>query len=210
QAKSLVVVGGGLIGLEVASSAAELGIKTTVLEIAPRILARVADEETCALIHARHSKAGVEIRTGAAATALHAKPDGGFTIETKSGDTLMADLIVVGIGVVPEDRLAKAAGLDVNDGILVDDHCRTSDPAIFAAGDCTRFVGPGGPVRLENWRHAQNHGSVAGRNAAGGDHAYTMLPSYWSEQDDLYIHGMGWPIAPPARRAPRAPRPNAT
>ena len=210
RAKSLLVVGGGLIGLEVASSAAELGIKTTVVEIAPRILARVCDEETSALIHARHCQAGAEIRVGTAVAALRPMPDGGFAIETKAGDTIAADLIVVGIGVVPEDRLAKAAGLDVNDGILVDDHCRTSDPAVFAAGDCTRFVGPNGPVRLENWRHAQQHGSVAGRNAAGGDMAYTMLPSYWSEQYDMYIQGMGWPIAQPSKRVRRQLGPNAT
>jgi len=210
KAKSLLVVGGGLIGLEVASSAAELGVKTTVLEIAPRILARVADEETCALIHARHTQAGVAIRTGTAAAALRPTPDGGFAIETNAGDTITADLIVVGVGVMPEDRLAKAAGLAVNDGILVDDHCRTSDPAIFAAGDCTRFVGPGGPVRLENWRHAQNHGAIAGRNAAGGDLAYTMLPSYWSEQYDMYIQGMGWPVAQPTKRVRRQLGSNAT
>jgi len=181
-----------------------------VVEIAPRILARVCDEETSALIHARHRQAGAEIRVGTAAAALRPMPDGGFAIETKAGDTIAADLIVVGIGVVPEDRLAKAAGLDVNDGILVDDHCRTSDPAVFAAGDCTRFVGPNGPVRLENWRHAQQHGSVAGRNAAGGDMAYTMLPSYWSEQYDMYIQGMGWPIAQPSKRVRRQLGPNAT
>src|SRR5262249_9823162 len=176
RAQSRLVVGGGLIGLEVASPAAELGVKTTVIEIAPRILARVCDEETSALIHARHRQAGVDIRVGTAAAALHRAPDGAFAVETRAGDTIAADLIVVGLGVMPEDRLAKAAGLDVNDGILVDDHCRTSDPAIFAAGDCTRFVGPHGPVRLENWRHAQQHGAVAGRNAAGGNMAYTMLP----------------------------------
>src|SRR5215813_9559883 len=209
-AKSLLVVGGGLIGLEVASSAAELGVKTTVIEIAPRILARVCDEETSALIHARHRQAGVDIRVGTAAAALRRTPDGAFAVDTKAGDTIAADLIVVGIGVMPEDRLAKVAGLEVNDGILVDDHCRTSDPAIFAAGDCTRFVGPHGPVRLENWRHAQQHGAVAGRNAAGGNMAYTMLPSYWSEQYDMYIQGMGWPIAQPTKRVRRPIGPNAT
>jgi hypothetical protein len=98
----------------------------------------------------------------------------------------------------------------VQDGILVDDHCRTSDPAIFAAGDCTRFPGPQGHIRLENWRHAQQQGSVAGRNAAGGDMSYTMLPSYWSEQYDLYIQGMGWPIANPSQRVRRKLGDNAT
>jgi NADPH-dependent 2,4-dienoyl-CoA reductase/sulfur reductase-like enzyme len=83
----------------------------------------------------------------------------------------------------------------VQDGIVVDAQCRTSDPAIFAAGDATRFPGPHGPVRLENWRHAQDHGAVAGRNAAGGSDPYTAVPSFWTEQYDLYVQGVGWPDA---------------
>jgi NADPH-dependent 2,4-dienoyl-CoA reductase/sulfur reductase-like enzyme len=210
RSKSLLVVGGGVVGLEIASSAAELGVKTTVMEIAPRILARVCDEETSALIHERHRRAGVDIRLGTAATALRPLPEGGFEIDTNTGIAVNADLIVVGVGIVPEDRLAKATGLIVQDGIVVDDHCRTSDPSIFAAGDCTRFPGPHGPIRLENWRHAQQQGSIAGRNAAGGDQAYTMLPSYWSEQYDMYIQGMGWPIANPSERVRRKLGDNAT
>ena len=85
----------------------------------------------------------------------------------------------------------------MQDGIVVDERGRTSDPHIFAAGDCTRFPGPDGPVRLENWRHAQEHGAVAGSNAAGAASAYRVVPSYWSEQYDLYIQGVGWPQAQP-------------
>ena len=117
---------------------------------------------------------------------------------------------MVGAGAVPDDALAKAAGLAVQDGILVDDRGRTSDPAIFAAGDCTRFVGPNGPVRLENWRHAQEHGAAVGRNAAGGDAAYNAVPSYWSEQYDLYIQGVGWPVAQPSARVRRKINDKAT
>jgi NADPH-dependent 2,4-dienoyl-CoA reductase/sulfur reductase-like enzyme len=209
RSKSLLVIGGGLIGLEVAASAAELGIKTTVIEIAPRILARVCDEETSALVHECHRAHGVDIHVDTAVSALRDLPGGGFAIETKAGETITADLIVVGAGAIPEDALAKAAGLDVQDGIIVDDHGRTSDPAIFAAGDCTRFPGPHGPVRLENWRHAQEHGAIAGRNAAGGDVAYNVAPSFWSEQYDLYIQGMGWPGAPPGPRVRRQIGPKA-
>jgi 3-phenylpropionate/trans-cinnamate dioxygenase ferredoxin reductase subunit len=203
RSQSLLVIGGGLIGLEVAASAAELGIKTTVIEIAPRILARVCDEATSALIHERHRARGVDLRIGTAVAALHALPDGRRAIETKAGDTIAADLIVVGAGIAPDDALAKAAGLAVADGVIVDDHCRTSDPAIFAAGDGTRIPGPHGPVRLENWRHAQEHGAVAGRNAAGGEAAYNVAPSFWSEQHDLYIQGVGWPVVQPSARVRR-------
>jgi NADPH-dependent 2,4-dienoyl-CoA reductase/sulfur reductase-like enzyme len=202
-AKSLILIGGGVVGLEIAASAAELGIKVTVIEIALRILARVCDEETSAIIHQRHRDHGVDIRTETVCAGLQALPDGKLAVVTKAGETLAADLIVVGAGALPEDALAKSAGVAVQDGILVDDRGRTSDPAIFAAGDCTRFAGPNGPVRLENWRHAQEHGAVAGRNAAGGDAAYNPVPSYWSEQYDLYIQGMGWPVAAPSARVRR-------
>jgi 3-phenylpropionate/trans-cinnamate dioxygenase ferredoxin reductase component len=209
RSKTLLVVGGGLIGLEVAASAAEVGIATTVIEIAPRILARVCDAETSALIHQRHVARGVDLRIGTSIAAVVELPDGRHTVTTKSGDTFTADLIVVGAGVGPEEALAKAAGLAVQDGILVDDHGRTSDPAIYAAGDCTRIPGASGPVRLENWRHAQEHGAVAGRNAAGGDLAYNTAPSFWSEQYDMYIQGVGWPSANPSARVPRQIGPNA-
>jgi NADPH-dependent 2,4-dienoyl-CoA reductase/sulfur reductase-like enzyme len=209
RAKSLLVVGAGLIGLEVAASAAEIGIKTTVIEIAPRILARVCDPETSAFIHERHRAHGVDIRLDTSITARHILPDGRVTIETAAGETLDADLIVVGAGAIPDDALAKAIGLEVNNGIVVDDHGRTADPAIFAAGDCTRFPGPHGPVRLENWRHAQEHGAVVGRNAAGGDIAYGAAPSYWSEQYDLYLQGMGWPAPQPTGLVRRTISPNA-
>jgi NADPH-dependent 2,4-dienoyl-CoA reductase/sulfur reductase-like enzyme len=200
---SLVVVGAGLIGLEVAASAAEIGIKTTVIEIAPRILARVCDEETSAVIEARHRAAGVDIRLATVISGVRPLPEGRIAIDTETAGTFTADAVVVGAGVLPEDRLAKAAGLAVQDGIIVDAHCRTSDPAILAAGDCTRFAGPHGVVRLENWRHAQEHGAVAGRNAAGGAAVYDTAPSFWSEQYDLYIQGVGWPLPQPSARVHR-------
>jgi len=210
RSKSLLVIGAGLIGLEVAASAAEIGIHTTVIEIAPRILARVLDEETSALVHERHRAHGVDIRLATAVAGVRAVLDGGIAIETKAGDTFAADLVVVGAGARPDDQLAKDAGLAVQDGIIVDDHCRTSDPAILAAGDCTRIPGPHGLVRLENWRHAQEHGMIAGRNAAGGDATYNVAPSFWSEQYDLYIQGVGWPLAKPSARVRRQIGPNAS
>ncbi len=202
-AGALLVVGAGLIGLEVAASAAELGIKTTVVEVAPRILARVCDAEISALIQAHHTAHGVDIRLGTMISGVRTLPDGRLAVETQAGETFTADLVVVGTGVAPDDRLAKAAGIEAQDGILVDDHCFTSDRTILAAGDCTRFIGPRGPVRLENWRHAQEQGAVAGRNAAGGDAVYNVTPSFWSEQYDLYIQGMGWPLPHPSAQVRR-------
>jgi NADPH-dependent 2,4-dienoyl-CoA reductase/sulfur reductase-like enzyme len=190
--RNLLAIGGGLIGLEVVASAATLGVHTTVLEVAPRILARVCDDQTAAVVHAAHARRGVDIRVGTTLQSVTAQ-DGRIVATTGSGDHLAADLVVVGIGSKPDDALAAAAGLATSDGVVVDAYCRTSDPAIFAAGDAVRFPGPGGLVRLENWRHALDHGSVAGRNAAGGSDTYTTVPSFWSEQYDLYIQGVGWP-----------------
>ena len=193
--KHLVVIGAGLIGLEVAASAAQLGIEVTVIEFAARVMARACDEETGALILAEHQHHGVEVEVSTAVKEVTRQLDGSLALETADGEMYVADLVVVGAGVVPDDALAAAAGLAVQDGIVVDAQCRTSDPAIFAAGDATRFPGPHGLVRLENWRHAQDHGVVAGRNAAGGSEAFNAIPSFWSEQYDLYIQGVGWPEA---------------
>jgi NADPH-dependent 2,4-dienoyl-CoA reductase/sulfur reductase-like enzyme len=202
QSRDLVVVGAGLIGLEAAASAAELGIKVTVLEMAPRILARVCDEETGAFVLDEHRRHGVDIRLGVSITGVQHAGDR-VVLETASGETFSADAVVVGTGVKPDDTLATAAGLATQDGIVVDAQCRTSDPVIFAAGDATRFPGPHGPVRQENWRHAQDQGAVAGRNAAGGSESYGTVPSFWSEQYDLYIQGVGWPSPHPAARVHR-------
>ena len=194
RSRNLLVVGGGLIGLEVAASAAQLGVKVTVLELAPRILARVCDEQTGAVVHAAHSRYGVDIRVGTTLAAAAPQADGRIAAQTGAGDQVIADLVVVGTGSKPDAALAAAAGLATDDGIVVDAQCRTSDPAIFAAGDAVRFPGPHGLVRMENWRHAQDQGAVAGRNAAGASDTYATVPSFWSEQYDLYIQGVGWPV----------------
>jgi NADPH-dependent 2,4-dienoyl-CoA reductase/sulfur reductase-like enzyme len=204
--KHLVVIGAGLIGLEAAASAAELGIEVTVIEFAPRVMARACDEETGAIILAEHQHHGVDFDLPASVTQVTAQLDGTVALETSDGELYVADLVLVGTGVKPDDVLAAAAGLDVQDGIVVDAQCRTSDPNIFAAGDVTRFATPQGTVRLENWRHAQDHGAVAGRNAAGASDTYNSVPSYWSEQYDLYIQGVGWPD--PSAQKVRRPLPD--
>jgi len=203
NARHLCVVGGGLIGLEVAASASALGIKVTVIEILPRILARVCDEDTSARVDDAHRRHGVDLRLNTVLTHAQAEPDGRIALKTGAGETLTGDLVVVGAGAVPDDRLAAAAGLQTDNGIVVDAQCRTSDPKIFAAGDVVRFPGPHGLVRREDWRHAQDQGAVAGRNAAGGSDEYRSVPSFWSEQFDLYIQGVGSPPAKPDQRVRR-------
>ena len=194
ETRQLLVVGAGLIGLEVAASAAELGVATTVVEVAPRILARVCDEDIGTMVEDAHRRHGVDLRTQCAVASVTTTVHGVDAVTT-TGEQFSADLVVVGTGAKPNDRLAAAAGLAIDEGIVVDEHCRTSDPSIFAAGDAVRFPGPHGPVRLENWRHAQDQGAIAGRNAAGAREIYQAIPSFWSEQYDLYIQGVGWPVA---------------
>jgi NADPH-dependent 2,4-dienoyl-CoA reductase/sulfur reductase-like enzyme len=184
ETRRLLVIGGGLIGLEVAASAAGLGVATTVLELAPRVLERVCNEPIGTLIADEHRRRGVDLRLGCGMRSARCV-DGEFEITTASGERLGADTIVVGTGAKPNDALAAAAGLDVRDGIVVDEYCRTSDADIFAAGDVVRFPGPHGPVRLENWRHALDQGVVAGRNAAGASDTYRTIPSLWTVQYDL-------------------------
>jgi NADPH-dependent 2,4-dienoyl-CoA reductase/sulfur reductase-like enzyme len=200
--KRLAVIGAGLIGLEAAASAAALGITVTVIEFAPRVMARACDEETGAFIQAEHRNHGVKFKLSTQVTRVTPQPDGSIALDMNDGESHVADLVLVGTGVRPNDELAAAAGLAIQDGIVVDAQCRTSDSNIFAAGDCTRFPGPGGAARLENWRHAQDHGALAGRNAAGGSDSYRVVPSFWTEQYDLYIQGIGWPD-PKAQRVVR-------
>jgi NADPH-dependent 2,4-dienoyl-CoA reductase/sulfur reductase-like enzyme len=202
DARRLLVVGAGLIGLEVAASAAELGVTTTVLEVAPRILARVCDEDIGALVEAAHRRHTVDLRLGCAVESATGT-NGAVEVMTTTAERLSADVVVVGTGARPNDWLAAEAGLSVNDGIVADEYCRSSDPHVFAAGDVVRFPGPHGPVRLENWRHAQDQGIVAGRNAAGASDAYRSTPSFWSEQFGLYIQGVGWPSIQPDQRVRR-------
>jgi len=163
----------------------------------------VCDEETGARIHEEHRRHGVDIRVGTALAAARVEPDGRIAIATGTGETIVGDMVVVGTGAKPDDRLAAAAGLKTDNGIVVDEHCRSSDPAIFAAGDVVRFPAPHGLVRLEDWRHAQDQGAIAGRNAAGANVPYRSVPSFWSEQYDLYIQGVGWPA--PGRQRVRRP-----
>jgi NADPH-dependent 2,4-dienoyl-CoA reductase/sulfur reductase-like enzyme len=194
ETNRLLVIGAGLIGLEVAASAAELGVATTVLELAPRVLERVCNDTIGSRVAEEHRRRGVDLRVGSAMASATVRAHE-IEVTTTTGDRLVADTVVVGTGAKPNDSLAAAAGLEVRDGIVVDEYCRTSDPNIFAAGDVVRFPGPHGPVRLENWRHAQDQGIVAGRNAAGAHEIYKTIPSFWSEQYDLYVQGLGWPMS---------------
>ena len=191
-----LVVGGGYIGLEAAAVLREKGLEVTLIEQAPRILARVAAPATADYFRALHHSRGVEIREGAALARLTGAGGRVTGAELADGTRLAADLVLVGIGIDPETALAEAAGLGIENGIRVDAHGRTSDPAIFAAGDCASFPYAGGRVRLESVPNAIDQGEAVAAAMLGADAGYVARPWFWSDQYDikLQIAGLnaGW------------------
>ncbi|MEX0732120.1 MAG: FAD-dependent oxidoreductase [Aquisalimonadaceae bacterium] len=193
EARRLVVIGAGLIGLEVAAAASEMGIEVNVLEMAPTILGRSCDAHTADAMARLHLNHGVTLHNNCRIDALRPIGAGGFHVVLGDATVLDADLVVAGIGVIPETALAERTGLRVEDGILVDAYGETSMPGIYAAGDATRLPLPfwPQPVRLETWRHAQDHGDAVGRNAAGEKLPYQAPPSFWSDQYGHRLQGVG-------------------
>lgn len=188
----LLVVGGGYIGLEAAAVAAKLGLKVTLLEAAPRILGRVACEETAAYFRDLHGAHGVQIREGLGLKRL--KGEARVTgAELSDGTSIEVDFAIVGVGIRPETTLAETAGLAIDNGIACDAHGRTSDPHVWAAGDCASFPGPAGRMRLESVGNAIDMGDLVAENMLGASKEYTAKPWFWSDQYDvkLQIAGLG-------------------
>jgi 3-phenylpropionate/trans-cinnamate dioxygenase ferredoxin reductase subunit len=191
-----VIIGGGYIGLEVAASLRKLGCTVTVIEALERVMNRVVAPPVSAFFAAEHARHRVDVVTGAAVMAL----EGQGRIERvvcADGQAFAADLAVIGIGVVPNDELAKDAGLEVENGVVVDAFGRTSDPAIFAAGDVTNHPNAlfGRRLRLESVHNATEQAKAVARAIAGQPHAYADVPWFWSDQYDLklQIAGVGDP-----------------
>ncbi|GLR65702.1 aromatic hydrocarbons catabolism-related reductase [Acidocella aquatica] len=184
----VAIVGAGVIGMEVAASASTRGCHVTVVDFAGRVMSRILPPELSAYMAELHTSHGVNLLLDAGSVSL--TPTGIST--TKRGD-LQADLIVIGIGVVPNTELAAAAGLACRDGIIVDEYCQTSDPDIYAAGDVTRYPNPfgNGDIRSENWKHAQNQAITAARNMLGKHEAYGAVSTMWSDQYDVKLQTAG-------------------
>jgi len=191
--RHLVIVGGGLIGLEVAASARTLGAQVTVLESQPRLLARSVPERIASVLARRHADEGVKVLCNVSVEAIRPSPERA-QITLADGRALVADALLVGIGALPRVELAQAAGLAIDHGIAVDATLRTSDPAIWAAGDCAACPLPlydGRRVRLESWRNAQEQGALAAANMLGADEPIATVPWFWSDQYDLSLHVAG-------------------
>lgn len=193
--RHLVVIGAGFVGLEAAAIARRLDCAVTVIELAPVPLARVAAPELGAFFAELHRRNGVALRTGTSVVAMEPRGDQ-VAVTTSADETLIADAVLVGIGAVPNTELAQAAGLAVDDGIVVDAHGRTGDPRIFAAGDVTRHFNPllGRTVRLEAWQNAQNQAIAVAKVMAGGAQPYAELPWFWSDQYEVNFQTAGAPL----------------
>lgn len=187
----VLVIGGGYIGLESAAVAALSGLQVTLIEMAPRILARVAAPETSDYFRALHRSHGVDIRESTGLETLIGE-DGRVTgAKLSTGEEIAADLVIVGIGITPDTDLAEAAGLKIDNGIAVDALCRTSDPRIWAAGDCSSFPWQGGRVRLESVQNAIDHAEHAAATMLGASERYLPSPWFWSDQYDCKLQIAG-------------------
>ena len=190
----IAVIGAGFIGLEVAATARKRGAQVTVLELAPQPLARVAAPELGAYLATLHRAKGVDLRTGVKVTAIE---DTGneLRIILDGSTPVIADYAAIGIGAQPNVELAQAAGIETRDGIIVDQFGRSSDAAVFAAGDVTRHFNPllGRHVRLEAWQNAQNQGIAVAKIIAGGEQAFSEVPWFWTDQYETNLQMAGAP-----------------
>jgi 3-phenylpropionate/trans-cinnamate dioxygenase ferredoxin reductase subunit len=190
----LVVVGGGYVGLELAASARKLGVEVTVIEALPRVLARVTGVEVATFYEAVHHDEGVQLRTGLSIAHAELAADGAIrALVCNSGERIPADILIAGIGMLPNVELAQAAGLSIDGGIVVDEFSQTSDPDIFAAGDCTSHHSAlyNRRIRLESVPNALEQARAAASVLCGKPKPNRAVPWFWSDQYDLKLQMAG-------------------
>ncbi|GAA0709354.1 NAD(P)/FAD-dependent oxidoreductase [Vreelandella titanicae] len=191
EQKNAVIVGGGYIGLETAAVLNKLGMQVTVLEMASRVLARVTAPEVSEFYERVHAEEGVNIQTGIAVSGFEGAKRV-MRVVCADGSHYPADLVVIGVGVLPNTELAEAADLATDDGILVDSYTKTADPDIVAVGDCTMHPSElYGYVRLESVPNAMEQAKSAAATLCGKQKPYTALPWFWSDQYDLKLQIAG-------------------
>lgn len=186
----VLIVGGGYIGLEAASVAAKLGLQVTLVEMADRILQRVAAPETSDYFRDLHTEHGVAIREGVGLDRLIGD-DRVRGAVLSDGSEIAVDFVIVGVGIAPDIALAEAAGVEIENGIKVDGYGRTSDPRIWAAGDCASFPYRGTRVRLESVPNAIDQAECVARNMMGAETVYVAKPWFWSDQYDVKLQIAG-------------------
>jgi NAD(P)H-nitrite reductase large subunit len=193
SARRAVVMGGGFIGCEIAAACKQQGLDTTIVEVLPSLLSLPLDPETAQWITKYFIEQGVHVLTNETAARFVESNGRVAGIETKTGKTIPADFVAVGVGITPNVELAKEAGLPVNSGIVVNEQLRVDDTSIYAAGDIASFYSPvfGRHLRLEHYDVAAKHGEVAGANMAGGKERFTELPHFFSSMFKLRIEVWG-------------------
>ena len=188
------MIGAGFIGLEFAATARIKGLEVDVLELANRVMARAVTAEVSEYFQERHAEAGIRIHLGVMATAIEAEGDKVTGVTLSDGRHIPADLVVVGVGVLPNVELAGTRDCRSASGIIVDDHLLTADPNISAIGDCALFDSPrfGGSLRLESVQNATDQASCVAARLTGDDKVYDGQPWFWSDQGDdkLQIAGL--------------------
>jgi 3-phenylpropionate/trans-cinnamate dioxygenase ferredoxin reductase component len=190
----LVIIGGGLIGMEAAASAITRGCAVTVIETAQRLLPRSAPPSIATMIGNLHEDAGVQFKLDSSVVDISGE-DQACAVRLGDGTKVLGDVVLVCTGNVPNTELAESAGIAVDDGILVDPYLRTSDDRILAAGDACRVDDQvlGVKIRSESWKSAESQGELAGRNMLGAGVAYNSIPWMWSDQYDKVLQVTGYP-----------------
>ena len=192
RANRVVIVGAGYIGLEVAAVARQLGNDVTVLEMADRVMSRVVSPEVSAFYQDQHTAHGVELLLSTGLDAIIGD-ERVRSVATSDGRNIAADTVIVGVGILPNTEIAAEAGLEVDNGIVVDSRCRTSDASVYAVGDCTSH--PNGiydrRLRLESVHNALEQAKTAAANICGDDSEYTQVPWFWSDQYDIKLQIAG-------------------
>jgi 3-phenylpropionate/trans-cinnamate dioxygenase ferredoxin reductase subunit len=193
--KRLLVIGGGWIGLEVAATAIEKGLDVTVVEAGSRLCARTVPAAISDYLLRLHTSRGARVEFGAHVERLSQAADGSLAANLGDGRRVDCDAVLVGVGLVPNDELARHAGLHCEGGVVVDAQCRTSDPDIFAAGDVAAWHSDWARrrLRLESWQNAQEQGMAAARSALGMAVNHQPLPWFWSDQYDVNLQIFGMP-----------------
>jgi len=192
QAQRIVIIGAGYIGLEVAAVMRQIGLDVTVIEMAERVMSRVVSPQVSAFYQEEHASRGVKLELSTGLSAFVGE-DKITAVETDDGRRFDADLVIVGVGILPNTKLAEAAGLSVSNGIVVDNRCRSSDSDIYAIGDCTSHPSRiyGRNLRLESVHNALEQAKTAAANICGEDLEYSQVPWFWSDQYDLKLQIAG-------------------
>ena len=193
ESKNVVIIGGGFIGCELASSFTKKNISSTIIELGPKILGRVFDQDTARWLDDYFARKGVKIMTSTTPTEILGKEGKVSGVKLQSGQIIPADFLVIGIGIIPNTDLAKDAGLEVNNGIVVNQYLQTSDPDIYAASDVARFYSPvfRRYMRLEHYDLALKQGRLAGENMTGKSKQFEELPYFFSFMFDVRIEAYG-------------------